>query len=152
MQPISHATSTFTKTIHSLPKLPWFLLINNRNKKMIFSEVLEISLQEPRLGKLRTCLVTYGFVFIFIFHFSFFILIFSSQILYSFFVSNSFSVWHHFLTSFCFSQIPLFSNKTICHCHPLETVDTTSKINQNQNPPEPLSQSNTQPRSPLRKL
>ena len=68
-QPISHAMSTFTTTIHSLRKLPCFFLIKNRNKKIIFAEVLEIFLEELRLGKLRTCLVTYGFVFIFIFHF-----------------------------------------------------------------------------------
>lgn len=117
-QPISHAMSTFTTTIHSLPKLPWFLLINNRNKKIIFTEVLKISLQEPRLGKLRICLVTYGFVFIFNFHFLYSFSLLKSYI--HFFVSSSFSIWHHFWTSVCFSQIPLFSNKTICHCHLLK--------------------------------
>ena len=80
----------------------------------------------------------FGYLWVCIhFQFQFFVLIFSSQILYSF------SIWHHFWTSFCFSQIPLFSNKTIYHCHPLETITITPKINHNQNPPEPPSQSNT---------
>ena len=60
-----------------------------------------LAIKGKEKGNFRCCLVP--------FQFSFSMLIYSSQIMYSFFVI---SVWNRFWSSFCFSQILLFSDKT----------------------------------------
>ena len=77
-----------------------------------------LAIKGEEKGNFRCCWVP--------FQFSFSVLIFSSQILYSFFVSNSISVWHRFWFSFCFSQILLFSDKTNSHLSPARNVSSPS--------------------------